>query len=271
MDPLLIALIVIVAVVILALVIVNNRRQHSEKLHSEFGDEYDRTVENADSRHAAEQALEARKERVARYDIRPLTAQQRDRYAGRWEDVQSEFVDHPDNAVRRAHSLIDDVMRDKGYPIDDFDHQYEDLSVNHPTVVKEYRAGHEIVARHEQGDATTEEMRRAMIHYRTLFDELMRDAAQPAGNALGDRDRDGTPNALDSRDTAAAPPRTPADRPMGDRDGDGTPNALDTRDGGRIDTTPDGRPVAPPSGGARSAPLGDRDGDGTPNAIDRRD
>ena len=265
MDNTLIVILVVVALLVIGLVVLNMRKQHSDKLKNQFGDEYDRTVENADSRHAGEQALDERLDRVSQYDIRPLTSAQRDRYAATWTDVQSEFVDHPDNAMRRAHTLIDDVMRDKGYPIDDFDRQYEDLSVNHPVVVKEYRAGHDVITRHEAGDATTEEMRRGMIHYRTLFDELMRDVQEAAQRATGDRDGDGTPNALDTRDTPANPPRPASERPMGDRDGDGMPNAMDTQDT---------RPVAPPPAApprSNDAPLGDRDGDGTPDALDRRD
>ena len=266
MDTTLIVILVIVALVVVGLVVLNMRKQHTDKLRDQFGEEYDRTVERSDSRTAAEKALDERKERVEKYNIRPLTVAQRDRYVATWDDVQKEFVDHPDNAMNRAHTLVDDVMRDKGYPIDDFEHQYEDLSVNHPVVVKEYRSGYDIRTRHQAGDATTEEMRRGMIHYRTLFDELMRDvdaggATAPAATAapargtegpMGDRDGDGTPNALDARDE-------PGDRtrgPMGDRDGDGTPNALDARD---------------EPGDRTRGPLGDRDGDGTPNAIDTRD
>ncbi|WP_343346897.1 hypothetical protein WJT74_03435 [Sphingomicrobium sp. XHP0239] len=236
MDNTLIVILIIVALVVVGLFVLNMRKQHTDKLRDQFGEEYDRTVDRSDSRHAAEQSLEERQQRVEKYDIRPLTMAQRDRYVGTWDDVQKEFVDHPDNAMNRAHTLIDDVMRDKGYPIDDFEHQYEDLSVNHPVVVKEYRAGHDIVSRHQDGDATTEEMRRGMIHYRTLFDELMRDADDGSANRdgpMGDRDRDGTPNALDARDEASDRNRGP----LGDRDGDGMPNAADTRDD---------RPVAPP-------------------------
>ena len=280
MDPLLLVLIIVGALVVVGLVVMANRKKHTDELKGQFGDEYDRTLEHSDSQHAAEQALEERRDRVSQYDIRPLTTAQRDRYTSTWTDVQSEFVDHPDNAVRRAHTLIDDVMRDKGYPVDDFEHQYEDLSVNHPKVVSEYRAGHDIVTRHEAGDATTEEMRRGMIHYRTLFDELMRDVDQAVDRATGDRDGDGMPNALDTRDTPANPPRPASERPLGDRDGDGTPNALDARDerGDRNrlmgDRDGDGTPNALDARdepGDRNRPLGDRDGDGMPNALDTQD
>src|SRR5262245_9787649 len=140
-------------------------------LQSRFGPEYERTLDTADSRRDAERDLAARADRRDELDIRPLPAAARDRYVAQWQQVQVRFVDDPDGAVRDADTLIQSVMRDRGYPMEDFDQRAADISVDHPRVVENYREGHRLVG----GD--TEDLRQAMRHYRVLFDELVEDTA----------------------------------------------------------------------------------------------
>ncbi|MFP5396672.1 MAG: hypothetical protein ACLGHF_11015 [Alphaproteobacteria bacterium] len=97
----------------------------------------------------------------------------RDHFIATWRDVQAQFVDDPNYAVTRADDLLGEVMRARGYPMADFQERADDLSVDHPEVVENYRRGHEIAVRHSRGEASTEDLRRAMIHYRTLFDDLV--------------------------------------------------------------------------------------------------
>lgn len=148
----------------------------TKRLRRKFGPEYDRTVENTGSRLRAEQALEKREKRVRTFQIRPLLTVQCERFKQSWRDIQGRFVDDPKTAVAEADRLVQDVMRARGYPVEDFDQCAADISVDHPVVVENYRAGHEGVLRHGRGQATTEDLRRAMIHYRTLFDDLLEEA-----------------------------------------------------------------------------------------------
>ena len=185
------AVIVTAAVIIVAFVIwqtLTTRR--TKTLQGRFGEEYDRTVEGAGSRRDAEAELAARAERRDSFDIRPLAPGARERYAIEWERVQARFVDDPDAAVREADSLIQSVMSDRGYPVDDFDQRAADLSVDHPQVVENYREGHRLARAAELGNGTTEELRRAMQHYRALFDELLgesEDAPLTRDDASADR------------------------------------------------------------------------------------
>jgi hypothetical protein len=168
------AVIVTAAVIVVAFVIwqaLATRR--TKTLQGRFGEEYDRTVEGAGSRRDAEAELAARAERRDSFDIRPLAPGARERYAIDWERVQARFVDDPGGAVHEADGLIKSVMSDRGYPVDDFDQRAADLSVDHPQVVENYREGHRLARAAELGNGTTEELRRAMQHYRALFDELL--------------------------------------------------------------------------------------------------
>jgi FtsZ-interacting cell division protein ZipA len=166
-----IAVIVVVALVVGAVWLM--RRRRSNRLRSEFGPEYSRTVEEAGEPSKAEADLLKRQKRVESLKIRELPAADRQRFVAYWEKVQAEFVDSPDDAVHDADSLLRDVMDARGYPVLDFEQRAADLSVNHPEVVQNYRAGHDIALRQERGEASTEDLRRAMIHYRQLFDELV--------------------------------------------------------------------------------------------------
>ncbi|HYX77189.1 MAG TPA: hypothetical protein VE757_08440 [Gaiellaceae bacterium] len=167
-------LIAIGVVVVLALVAWNAYKARQRKgLQERFGPEYDRTVADAPSRHEAESALSEREKRREQLEIKPLDPSSRDRYASRWQNTQAQFVDDPETAVGEADRLIQDVMRERGYPVEDFDQRAADLSVDHPEVISNYRAAHGIAIAHERGKASTEDLRTAMVHYRSLFEELL--------------------------------------------------------------------------------------------------
>ena len=173
-------LIIIVAVALLVvgvIVLFVVRRQNSHRLRSRFGAEYDRIVEEQGDTRKAESELRERQKRVSRLEIAPLTPSARDGFITRWREIQAEFVDEPKTALNNADSLLSDVMRARGYPVEDFDQRSADLSVDHPVVVQNYRAGHDIALRHKRGEADTEDLRRAMLNYRTLFDELVGEVA----------------------------------------------------------------------------------------------
>lgn len=170
------AVVVIFVIVAVALIA---RRRRTEQLRQRFGPEYDRTVlqQHGDAGRA-EAALVDREKRVEKFPLRALSAVDHEAYAVEWSAVQRRFVDDPAAAVKLADRLVGRAMIDRGYPMTDFEQQAADISVSYPVVVQNYRAGHEIVMRHAEGHATTEELRQAMIHYRTLFDELLQPAAE---------------------------------------------------------------------------------------------
>lgn len=168
-------LIAAIAVVVIAVLLIWSalRQRRSASLRERFGDEYDRTVDAHGKRARAEAALEEREKRVASLDIRPLTAQQRDDAVREWREVKTVFVDSPVEAVHHADRLLSKIMQARGYPMADFERRYEDLTVDHGEVARHYRDGHEITLRHEQGKASTEDLRQAMIHFEALFDDLV--------------------------------------------------------------------------------------------------
>ena len=151
------------------------RKKRSQDLRQRFGPEYDRTMREEGSRRAAESELSERRKRREQLDIRPLPPEARQRYAGSWRETQGRFVDDPGAALAEADVLVISVMRDRGYPMEDFERRSADISVDHPRVVDNYRAAHGISMAGERGVATTEDMRQAMVHYRALFDELLGD------------------------------------------------------------------------------------------------
>ena len=174
MDSWIWIVIALVAIVVVAGIVwsaVSSRRR--ARLQEGFGPEYDRVVEDAPSRREAESELREREERRAEFDIRPLPAASRDRYARSWEAAQARFVDDPEGAVGEADGLIQSVMRERGYPVDDFDQRSADLSVDHPDVVEHYREGHALATNATDGDERTDAHRQAMVHYRVLFEELL--------------------------------------------------------------------------------------------------
>ncbi|WP_249345371.1 hypothetical protein [Microbispora sp. H11081] len=171
-----VAVVIVAVLVILAvgyLVSAGNRRRH---LRDRFGPEYERAVRESDSRRDAEQELRAREERHAKLDIRPLDPRTREQYARKWTEVQERFVDAPGFAVTEADALVTAVMAERGYPTDDFEQRLSDLSVAHAATLDHYRNAHDISSRAARQEATTEELRQAMVHYRALFQELLGDS-----------------------------------------------------------------------------------------------
>ncbi len=171
-DSMAVILIVLVVILAAAVAILIWRGRGSKRLKSHFGPEYARALEESGSRRAAEERLRRREARVQSYAIHPLSPDQRARFAARWRTLQAEFVDDPAGAVSAADQLLGEVMATRGYPVIDFEQQAADLSVEHPQVVQNYRTAHEIALRHAKGQASTEDLRRAMVHYRSLFEEL---------------------------------------------------------------------------------------------------
>jgi hypothetical protein len=161
------------AVVVATVAWVLAARRRSMQLQQHFGSEYNRVASRSSSRREAEAELAGRERRRERFQLRPLTANARERYAERWRRIQADFVDSPGTAVTEGDALVSEVMRDRGYPMDDFDQRSADISVDHPDVVENYRAGHGIAVAHERGSAGTEELRKAFQHYRALFEELV--------------------------------------------------------------------------------------------------
>jgi hypothetical protein len=170
--------IALAAVALLAIVVWQAlARRRSGQLQEQFGPEYDRTVGTAESKREAEAELQAREERRRELEIRPLPSAARYRYLEAWQGVQSQFVDDPSAAVARADELIQSVMSDRGYPVEDFEQRAADVSVDHPQVVENYREGHRLVQSSADGSGSTEDLRQAMRRYRALFDELVEPAA----------------------------------------------------------------------------------------------
>jgi hypothetical protein len=149
------------------------RKKRTLQLRSKFGPEYDKAVSEHRDRGHAESELEKRAKRVAKLNIHPLKAEDRARYAEDWRRAQSLFVDDPRGAVNHADTLVQDVMQYRGYPVSDFEQNAVDLSVDHPRVVENYRIAHEIAIRDSRGQSSTEDLRKAMVSYRTLFEDLL--------------------------------------------------------------------------------------------------
>jgi hypothetical protein len=170
----------VVAVLVIISLALLWRRQKTESLRSRFGPEYVRAVEDAGGQHKAEAALQTRAARVSKYDLRPLTAEDQRRFAESWRLVQAKFVDDPAAAAQAADDLLGEVMSVRGYPAADLDQRLEDLSVDHGDAVQNYRVARDIVQKHARGDAGTEDLRQAMIHYRTLFEDLLGEPATAA-------------------------------------------------------------------------------------------
>lgn len=170
--------IALAAVVVLAIVVWQAlARRRTGQLQEQFGPEYDRTVGTAESKREAEAELQAREQRRRELEIRPLPSAARYRYLEAWQGVQSQFVDDPSAAVARADELIQSVMSERGYPVEDFEQRAADVSVDHPQVVENYREGHRLAQSTANGSGSTEDLRQAMRRYRALFDELVEPAA----------------------------------------------------------------------------------------------
>ena len=177
---------VIIAIVVLGAVAwyLVTRQRRTEALRAQYGPEYSQTVRETGSARRAEDELLKRKERVEALDIRPLTAEQQARFTREWRRVQVMFVDDPGGAVSLADSLVEEVMKVRGYPVSDFDQRAADLSVHHARVVQNYRAAREIADRHHRHAATTEDLRKAMVYYRELFQDLLEDRERVTERAI---------------------------------------------------------------------------------------
>ena len=176
LSPLDIKLLVIAVVVIFfiaALAWLLMQRRKTAALRQKFGSEYNRAVLVHGSERKAEEKLADREKRVEKLSIRDLNPTEHERFAKRWEEVQARFVDSPKGAVMEADDLISSLMKTRGYPVADFDQRAADISVDHPLVVENYRSAHETTLRVGRLEASTDELRAAMIHYRTLYEELM--------------------------------------------------------------------------------------------------
>ena len=175
-------LIIVLLIALVAAGVVIARQRRSQQLQEGFGPEYGRTLADRGDRRAAEEELRERRARHEQLEIRELEPEARERYAERWRGAQRTFVDQPAAAVGEADSLVSEAMRERGYPVeDDFDRRAADISVEHPVVVENYRAAHEISRRAVRDEASTEDLRQAMIHFRALFDELLGVDDHPQG------------------------------------------------------------------------------------------
>ena len=189
--------IIVVLVAIVVAAVMAARRRRTMALRQRFGTEYDRTLDARDGQRAAEADLRDRERERGRLDIKPLSEASRARYAGEWRAAQQSFVDQPEEATAAAYDLVNRVMAERGYPMRDFDARADLVSVDHPDVVENYRVAHGIHERAQHQQASTEDLREAMIRYRSLFEELLgadSDAAVPAGTGpAGARHSDAEP------------------------------------------------------------------------------
>jgi len=163
-------LLLVVGAVLVVLGLVANRRR---ALRQRFGPEYDRVVESTEDRRAAERELRERERRHAELELRPLDPASRERYSASWDEIQVRFVDAPDQAVGEADELVTRLIAERGYPTGDYDDQLAHLSVEHARTLDHYRQAHEINGRNSRGEATTEQLRQALVHYRALFADLL--------------------------------------------------------------------------------------------------
>jgi hypothetical protein len=167
-----VAILIIAVLAVLGWLYLRKRRSTTAGLRKKFGPEYDRAVRVHGSGRKAEAKLEDREKRVEKLNLRDLDPIEHERFSKRWESVQSRFIDSPKGALTEADDLVSSLMKARGYPISDFDQRAADISVDHPRVMENYRSAHEIAVRVGKDEATTEELRTAMIHYRSLFEEL---------------------------------------------------------------------------------------------------
>jgi FtsZ-interacting cell division protein ZipA len=172
-NALLIAILIIVVMAVVAIGFLVSRKRRSQQLRERFGPEYDRVVSREGDVRKAEGVLEIRQKRREKFKLQPLSPTDKASYEFRWNGVQSQFVDDPRGAVTVADKLVAEVMQKRGYPMGDFEQRAADISVDYPVVVENYRAAHEIALRHSRGQASTEDLRKAMLHYRTLFQQLL--------------------------------------------------------------------------------------------------
>jgi hypothetical protein len=171
------SIIVVVAVVMVAATVISSRNK-TKRLKEHYGREYERLVSQTGGEKAAEKELTARERNRNKLDIVALTPSAQSDYTTRWHQVQTGFVDNPATAVGVADRLVTEVMRERGYPVDDFDQRAADISVDHPQIVDNYRAAHGIHLSQQHGDVSTEQQREAFVHYRALFEKLLENTTE---------------------------------------------------------------------------------------------
>ena len=172
---LVLAVVVVVVLAIAAAILFYMQKQRTKQLRSKFGAEYNRAVRAEGDAKQAEQVLQERQKRVEKLNIKPLSVEERDNFAQSWEREQAHFVDEPAIALDNADRLVKEVMNARGYPVADFEQRVADVSVDHPAVAQNYRLAHDIAIRHENEDVGIEKLREAMLHYRSLFADLLHD------------------------------------------------------------------------------------------------
>lgn len=221
MDTVVVIIVVIAVVVIAAGVVAYlYQRRRTSQLQEQFGPEYKRTLEETGDRRSTERELHARQKRVSQFDVHPITGESAERYRQEWNALQGRFVDEPSGAVNEADSLVVRMMREAGYPVDDFDQRADDISVHHPEVAQNYRMAHRIAELNSQGQADTEELRQAVAAYRRLVDVLLdedtadRSSAEHSPAEHSSADRSAAPAQADR--SAAGP--AAADGELGDRE-----------------------------------------------------
>jgi len=177
MGTVLTIVVIVVVVLAAAAVFFVYQRRESQQLHERFGPEYERTLEDSGDRRSAERELRQRERRVSKLDIVPLSRESAELYRGEWARIQQSFVDRPGSAVADADRLVLRMMRETGYPVDEFDQRVNDISVDHPEVAAHYRDAHRVAVAQAHGEADTEELRQAVTAYRALVDALLADSA----------------------------------------------------------------------------------------------
>jgi hypothetical protein len=168
---LVVAAVLVIAGAVAAFVIDQDKKRR--RVREDFGPEYHRELARTGDRGRAQKELEERQKRVASFDLKPLSAEDSRRFSDQWRSTQERFVDDPKSATRDADGLIQEVMETRGYPVSDFDQRAADISVDHPEIVQNYRSAHQISEANDRGEASTEDLRQAFVHYRSLFQDLL--------------------------------------------------------------------------------------------------
>jgi hypothetical protein len=195
MSPTVTIVLIVVALIVIAAVVFGIRVMRRKQLQNTFGPEYDRVVADSGSRTEAEKELREREKRHASLELKPLSAEDRATYSANWEEVQIQFVDNPERAVTAADDLVTRLITDRGYPTGEYDERLANLSVEHARTLEHYRQAHEISQRNTAGEANTEDLRQALVHYRALFADLLGTDPVPStgiNNSTPDSTSEGT-------------------------------------------------------------------------------
>jgi len=204
MSPIVVIILIIVVLVVIAAIVFGAQANRRKKLQNTFGPEYDRVVADTGSRSDGEKELRERERRHAELELKPLSAESKATYSTAWEEAQIEFVDNPEQALSTADELVTRLIAERGYPTGDYDDQLANLSVDHARTLGHYRDAHAISQRSAQGEASTEDLRQALMHYRALFADLLgTDPLKTSPNA--------TANAVTSDDSTNTPTQATPD------------------------------------------------------------